>query len=248
MNRKVSLSIAMVAAGLAAAACGSDTGPASDIAQVRVMHARSGAPAIDLLVEGTAVVQGLEFARASAFVDVPAGDAALEIRDAGAPEVLSARTFELTGGMRYTLLYGNAGNERDINIAADTATGIPLSPAPSSVADTAAIPGESKVKLRVIHNASDAPPLDVYLTTADAPLTGNLPLIEPFRYGTGLSPEFPGYVERDPGVYRVYFTLDGTGTVVLDTGPIDMAAGHVRTVVLASTDTTGLGFVVVRER
>jgi len=248
MNRTASLSIAVLAAGLAAAACGSDTGPAAEIAQVRVMHARSGAPPIDLLVEGTAIVQGLEFARASAFVDVPAGEAALEIRGAGAREVLSARTYELTGGMRYTLLYGDAGNEREINIAADTAVGIPLTPPPSSAADTGAIPGESKVKLRVIHNASDAPPLDVYLTTADAPLTGNLPLIEPFRYGTGLSPEFPGYVERDPGTYRVRFTQDGTTTVVLDTGPIEMAAGHVRTVVLSSTDTTGLGFVVVRER
>ena len=103
MNRRVSFSIAVLAAGLAAA-CGSDTGPASDIAQVRVMHARSGAAAIDLLVEGTAVVQGLEFARTSAFVDVPAGDAAMEIRDAGAPEVLSARTYELVGHIPEHLL------------------------------------------------------------------------------------------------------------------------------------------------
>jgi hypothetical protein len=246
MTRTVSTcALALV---LAAAACGSDTGPASDIAQLRVMHVRAGAPAIDLVVEGATLVEDVPFARTSAFVDVPAGESAVEIRQANAPGVLGAHTFELVGGERYTLLYSNSGNTRDISLAPDTATGVPTQPPPTSAADTAAIPGESKVKLRVIHNASDAPPLDVYLTTADAPLEGALPLIEPFRYGTGLSPEFPGYVERDPGVYRVRFTADGTHDVVLDTGPLDMPAGFVRTVVLFSSDTTGLGVGVVRER
>ncbi len=97
------------ALALTLASCGHDTGPAGDIARIRVMHARSGVAAIDLLVEGSTVVQGLEFAHASAFVDVPAGDAALEIRDAAARGVLSARSYELVGGERYTLLYGNAG-------------------------------------------------------------------------------------------------------------------------------------------
>jgi hypothetical protein len=72
--------------------------------------------------------------------------------------------------------------------------------------------------------------------------------VEPFEFGTGLSPEFPGYVERDPGVYRVRFTADGTHEVVMDTGPVDMQAGFVRSVVLFSSDTTGLGLAVVRER
>lgn len=245
---KRTVSSCAVALALASLACGSDTGPASGIAQIRVMHVRSGAPAIDLVVEGTTVVEDVEFARTSAFVDVPAGDAALEIREASEHEVLDARTYELLGGERYTLLYGSSGDSRTITLAADTAVGVPTEPPPSSAADTGAIPGESKVKLRVIHNAPDAPALDVYLTAADAPLAGSFPLLEPFTYGAGLSPEFPGYVERDPGVYRMRFTADGTLNVLLDTGPLDMPAGFVRTVVLASTDTTGLGLVVVRER
>ena len=238
----------VIALALTLASCGQDTGPADDIARIRVMHARSGVAAIDLLVEGTTVVQGLEFAHTSAFVDVPAGDAALEMRDAGARGVLGARSYELVGGERYTLLYGNAGTESDISLAADTAVGVPTEPPPSVVGDTAAIPGATKVKLRVIHNAPDAPPLDVYLTEVDEPLAGAFPLIEPFRYGAGQSPEFPGYVEREPGTYRVRFTVDGTGDVVLDSGPLEMPAGFVRSVILSSTDTTGLGVVVVRER
>lgn len=117
---KRTVSTCAVALAFVSLACGSDTGPASDIAQIRVMHVRAGAPAIDLVVEGSTVVEDLEFSRTSAFVDVPAGDAALEIREASEHGVLDARTYELLGGERYTLLYGSSGDARTITLAADT--------------------------------------------------------------------------------------------------------------------------------
>jgi hypothetical protein len=242
----------ILALTIAVAGCGPDTGPASEIAQLRVMHVRAGAPAIDLVVEGTTVAEAIDFSRISSFADVPAGEAALEIRTAeaasGAGSVLGARTVELAGGQRYTLLYSNSGGTSEITLAADTAIGVPTTPPPSTPADTGAIPGENKIKLRVIHNAADAPPLDMYLTADGAPLEGASPSIEPFRFGQGLSAEFPGYFELDPGVYRVRLTNDGTKNVAMDTGPLAMQAGWVSSVIIFSSDTTGLGLAVVRER
>ena len=229
---------------LAAAGCSSSE-PAN-AAHVRLMHVRDGAPAIDLAVNGETVLQDVSFSEASEFAEVEAGAATVTIRPATGGGPLTTVTTELTPGGRYTLLFGKAGEGNDLRLAADTATGLPLGPPPSQPGDTGAIPGESKIKLRVIHNASDAPPLDVYLSLDDGPLGS--PLVEPFTYGLGLNPEFPGYVERDPGTWRVRFTADGTQDVLLDTGPISMPAGQVRSVILFSTDTTGLGIAVVRER
>ena len=229
---------------LAAAGCSSSE-PAN-AAHVRLMHVRDGAPAIDLAVNGETVLQDVSFSEASEFAEVEAGAATVTIRPATGGGPLTTVATELTPGGRYTLLFGKAGEGNDLRLAADTATGLPLGPPPSQPGDTGAIPGESKIKLRVIHNASDAPPLDVYLSLDDGPLSS--PLVEPFRYGLGLNPEFPGYVERDPGTWRVRFTADGTQDVLLDTGPISMPAGQVRSVILFSTDTTGLGIAVVRER
>lgn len=238
-------SVMLVALALAAGACDSSE-PGNGVASLRLMHARTGAPAVDLLVDGDTVFQGVGFAQASAFAEVPAGSATVDIRS-GDNDFASA-PVNFAPGARYTLLFSNSGGTSDILVAEDTATGVPLEPPPIQPGDTGAIPGESKVKLRVIHNASDAPPLDVYLTLNDEPLDGAIRLIEPFVHGVGLSPEFPGYVERDPGTWRVRFTDDNTLDVVLDTGPISMSAGQVRSVILFSSDTTGMGIAIVRER
>lgn len=229
---------------LLAAACGTNEPDAS--AFVRVMHVRDGAPPMDLLVNGETVLQDVAFSEASEFAEVRPGTATLAMRPVAGGTPLSTTTSELTPGARYTLLFSGAADEGGLRLAPDTAAGVPLTPPPTEPGDTGAIPGESKIKVRVIHNASDAPPLDVYLSL-DGDSFG-FPLVEPFTYGLGLDPEFPGYVERDPGVWRVRFTADGTEDIVLDTGPISMLAGQVRSVILFSADTTGLGIAIVRER
>jgi hypothetical protein len=225
-----------------------DSSEPGDVAQLRLLHARDGAPAIDVTVNGETILEGIAFSEASGFAEVEAGAATVALRPAGGGTALSSAAADLIPGTRYTLLFSNAGGASELRIAPDTATGIPLQPPPTEPGDTGAIPGESKIKIRVIHNAIDAPPLDVYLSLDGAPFTGGFPLVEPFTYGVGLNPEFPGYTERDPGVWRVRFTADGTHDVMLDSGPLSMLAGQVRSVILHSTDTTGLGLAVVRER
>ena len=236
---------ALLATVLLSGACGSGEGP-NDAALLRLMHARTGAPAVNLLANGETVVDGIAFSEASEFAEVAGGTTNLEIRPAGGGAALSTRTTELEPGSRYTLLFSHSGADSELRLVADTATGLPLEPPPTEPGDTGAIPGESKVKLRMIHNASDAPPIDVYLTNYGAALGG--PSIEPFTYGVGLDPAFPGYFERDPGTWQVRFTADGTEEVLADTGPIQMAAGQVRSVILFSSDSAGLGIAIVRER
>lgn len=244
MKHAPSFSALLVAALLTSC----DSSAPGDTAQLRIIHARDGAPAVDVVVNGETLLQDIEFSEASGFAEVTGRSATIDIRPAAGGGTLSTATTALVAGARYTLLFSSAGSDSELRIAADTAAGLPLGPPPTEPSDTAEIPGESKIKIRVIHNAADAPPLDVYLSLDGEPFAGGFPLVEPFTYGVGLNPEFPGYIERDPGVWRVRFTADDTHDIVLDTGPISMSAGQVRSVVLFSSDSTGLGLAVVRER
>ena len=247
MHRSI-VPVCIFSLSIAAGGCGSDNGPGDGIAHLRVIHAMADAPAVDLVVDGRTVAEGVSYTHASAFADVAAGPAAIELRLAGGAGTHALQGGDLEAGERYTLLFGAAALADGLALIADTATGVPTTPPPTSPADTGAIPGESKVKIRVIHNAPTAPPLDLYVTGADGDLAGITPAIEPFRYGVGLAPEFPGYMERDPGVHRIRFTADGTTDVLFDTGPVSMAAGQVRSFILFSSDTAGIGIAVVRER
>lgn len=241
-------SVALVAAlGLGLVACDSGTDPDGDAAEIRLMHAQSGAPAVDLSADGRPIVQGVAYSQTSAFRPVEAGPTQLEL-GAARTALRKVATANLQAGRRYTVLFSAAGDSGGIMVVPDTASGLPVDQPGQEIPDTGAIPGENKVKLRVIHTAQDAPPLDVYLTEADASLEGATRLIEPFVYGQGQSPQFPGYVERDPGEWRVRFTADGTSDVLLDTGPIPLAAGRVSSVIVFSSDSTGLGVAVLRER
>ena len=233
---------------IVAGGCDSYGGPGNGTAEVRFIHAGLGSPPADLVIDDETIAGGISFARVSALADVEAGAAEVEVRSAAGGDVLTSGATTLESGRRYTAIFSRSGDSTAVRIVPDTAQGVPDTPPPPLPSDTGAIPGESKIKLRVIHNAQDAPALDVYLTLDDEPLAGALPLIEPFVYGVGLSPHFPGYVERDPAIWRVRFTADGTHDVLVDTGPIPMAAGQVRSILLIESDTTGLGVANVRER
>jgi len=229
-------------------ACDTSSGPGDGTAEVRFIHAGVGAPPVDLVIDDETIAGGISFSRVSALAQVAAGAVDVEVRSAGDGDVLTSRATALEAGRRYTALFSRSGDSTDLRIVADTAEGVPESAPPPLPSDTGAIPGESKIKIRAIHNAEHAPPVDVYLTLDDEPLAGALPLVEPFTYGVGLSPFFPGYVERDPGIWRVRITADGTHDVLVDTGPMPMAAGQVRSIFLVQSDTTGLGVANVRER
>jgi len=71
------------------------------------------------------------------------------------------------------------------------------------------------------------------------------PVLAPFAYSAGGS--FPGYVERDPGTYRVRFTENGSLSVLADTGPIGLGQGEIVTVLLVELPGGGLGFVPATE-
>ncbi|HEX7122403.1 MAG TPA: DUF4397 domain-containing protein, partial [Gemmatimonadaceae bacterium] len=158
------------------------------------------------------LVNGLAPTGISPYTELAAGDHQVKIGLTGSGGTLLQRQITLDEGKDYSFLVSGSLASPEGMLASDTA-GIPL-------------PG--KVKIRIVHAARNAPPLDVYLTAPGADLSGQGTVVEPFEFGVDTA-NFPGFVERDPGDYEVRFTQDGTTNVVLGTGTFHAAAGQVLT-------------------
>lgn len=197
-------------------ACSDDTGPNENAAGLRLVNGTRHTTDVDLVVDGRTLASGVAFGEASNIVELAPGGHDVRIRT-GAGDLVPASTGTFEAGRLYTLFAAD-GDDETVD--------------PIVTIDTARVPHEGKVKIRVAHLAPQARPLDVYLTEADESLDGATRLIEPFEYTTGLDDEFPGYVERDPGSWRVRFTADDTKDVLVDTGPLDLEAGEVVSVML----------------
>jgi len=223
----------LLAMALALAGCDSRIAaprPRPDHARLRLVHGAPESWALNLVVDGTPIVQGLASTGISPYVQLKAGNHQLAVTLTGSGQLLLQRSVTLDGGKDYSFLV----------------SGSMSSPEGMLASDTAYTPVAGKVKIRVLHAARTAPPLDVYLTPPGADLATATKLIEPFEFGVDTT-EFPGFVERDPGTWDVRFTEDGTLNVVLDTGPFNTVGGELITVILSSSDTSGLVAYVINE-
>jgi|SwirhisoilCB2_FD_contig_121_219335_length_1471_multi_7_in_0_out_0_1 uncharacterized protein DUF4397 len=87
---------------------------AAGMARAQIVHASVDTPAVDVAVVGTdKMVQGLQYSRRSAEVDVPAGTYDLEVRQAGTTTVLATVPgVNLEAGKVYELvLMGEPGSD-----------------------------------------------------------------------------------------------------------------------------------------
>lgn len=203
----------------------------TETAKLRLVHGGSENVALNLKVDGQVVVQNLAATAISQFATVRAGSRSVEVTVSGTGQTLITRDVTLEAGKEYSLLI----------------SGTLSAPEDRFASDTAYIPLPGKVKIRVLHAAPNAPPLDVYLTAPGADLATSFKLVEPFAYNLADTAMFPGFAERDPGTWQVRFTDDNTTNVVLDTGPFETVAGQIITVILSDNNVGGIVARIVDE-
>ena len=186
--------------------------PASaQTARVRVVHASSDAPAVDILVDGNLAFQNLKFRDYTDYTPVPAGMRMLAINVAGTTTTALQLPFTLADGVSYTFYaFGKLGNF--------TLTMI-------GTGDDPVAPGAGMTKVRVVHGASTAPAVDVFVTAPFAALP-NAPLLTgvPFTAASG-------YLTVPAGDYQARVAPAGTKTVVIDSRRVRLMGGAVRTIV-----------------
>jgi hypothetical protein len=195
---------------------------ASAQSRVRVVHASSDAPAVDILVDGNVAFQGLSFKDYTNYTPVPAGMRMISINVAGTTTTAIRQSFNLVDGVSYTFYaFGRLANG-NLHIL--------------GTGDDPIAPEGNNTKVRVIHGASTAPTVDIFVTAPFAALPAS-PLLTgvPFTVASG-------YLTVPAGDYQARVVPAGTRTVAIDSKRLRLSMGTVRTVVAIDPSTTGGSF------
>ncbi len=144
--------ITLTGGALAALACGGEVAEQEGTAEVRVVHAAAGAPAVDVYLAGEEepVVADLAYGEASGFAELPAGDLTFEIRPAGAhagsEPIYSTGPVAVHAGSRVDAI---AAGRLDSTATDDSFRVLTLVEQPGEAGDGALV--------RIVHAGADAP-------------------------------------------------------------------------------------------
>lgn len=199
---------AVVMFGLAVGSAGR-VAAQSDEANVRVIHASPDAPAVDIWVNGSVAIEGLEFGDATDWIALPAGsyDVAVAPAGADAADAVIEATLDLEGGVNYNV--AAVGFLADISATVFT----------TDTADLA----EGQARVQVVHASPDAPAVDI--AVAGGPV-----LVADLSF-----PNASGSLDVDSGTYDLEVRPAGTEDVALDLPGVALDAGTVYDILAIGT-------------
>jgi hypothetical protein len=133
-----------------------ETATPSGTANVRVAHLSPNAPDVDVLVDGSAALEGVSFGAVSQYLEVPAGDRQVEITAAGDPDAsVFSGTVPVEADTDYTVAAaGEVGDDADRPFE------------PLVLADDNSAPGGETARVRLVHASPDAPGVDVTVASS----------------------------------------------------------------------------------
>lgn len=176
-------------------------------ATLRVVHASSDAPDVNVLIGGYPAITGLSYGQSSE--NFPLGPNTYNVAvqailpGTATPNVIGPLDLTLAEATNYKVF------------AVGSVAGSTLEPlvVTSDVKALAA----GNVRLQVVHAASAAPTVDIHVTAPNDPLGSALATLD-----------FKGFTQAldvPAGDYRVRITLPGQSTVVFDSGTLSLAGG-----------------------
>jgi len=178
-----------------------DAPPTIEIAdrrgQVRVVHASPDAPAVDVLVDGAAVLSSVPFNAVSSYLTLDAGTYNVKVNAAGTATTVIDAPVPVAASKAISVI----------------ATGFLATIAPWVLDDDLAPPPPGQAKLRVVHASPDAPAVDVFANGNR--VVANLA----FRNATA-------YLVVPAGAYAIEVRIANAATAVLAAN-VDLAAGSV---------------------
>ncbi|WP_152207318.1 DUF4397 domain-containing protein [Marinobacter changyiensis] len=191
---------------------------------LKAVHNAFDAGLVDIEVAGTVVASGVQFTEGfpglglGAYAAIPANEEVdVSIISGGTPVI--TETVNRANGSAVTALASGSATATSLELIAFDDNNRPLATA---------------AKLRVIHGASAAPNVDVYLVPADANGIGNAsPVLSDVPYRAS-----SGYLELPTGEYDVYVTAAGASNPVIDVQDIALKAGGVYTALARDADGT----------
>ncbi|MFO7528576.1 MAG: DUF4397 domain-containing protein [Marinobacter sp.] len=210
MNTKFALPLVAASSVFLAGCFDGDSDPAKT--SVRVIHASSDAPAVNVRVNNETVVSGADYKQA-AVLTPNAGMASIAV-DGILPGGDTVTVIDADASLRFDTRYDviAVGKVGDGTIE------------PLILTDDGSRDNSDSVRLRVAHLSRDAQnavggPVEVYLTAAGDPLPEEASFSFSFK-------ESVGPIEVPAGDYQVRVAIPGNSpTVVYDSGTLPLAAG-----------------------
>lgn len=188
-------------------------------ARIRVVHASPDAPAVDVLVNGAKVLEGVPFLGYSDYLSVPVGRYDIRVNVSGTENTVLRANPELSAGNDFTAIaVGKVANLELLLIA-----------------DNNIEPAAGTVRIRAIHAAPSAPTVDIYATAPYGVLSAAALAGVPFK-------AVSDYLEVPAGTYQARVAVAGTKTVAIDSGRLALGAGQVRTVIAVDAKGGGSPF------
>ena len=203
---------ALAATALMVISCGSSSDSSANMASVRVLHAVSDAPRVNVYLDDELVLNDVDFRAGSGYLPIMSGayDVRVEaIVPGGNIDVITIDDFDFSAGSASTLVA--TGDVSEASIA----------PLPIAEPTEAIAPGN--IRLRVTHASPEAPPVYLAITTPDLPID-QAALLGPFSYQ-----QTTDALEVPAGNYQVRVTASGQplvdDDVLFDTGELPLAEG-----------------------
>lgn len=191
---------------------------------VRVHHTSSDAPNVNVNVNGTATLENVAYQQSSAVLELDEGTYEVSV-DGILPgdelvTVIGPVDLALAADTRYEVFAVG-------NVADDTLDALVVENPVTAIAD-------GNIRAQVVHAASAAPAVDIYVTAPEAVLADEQ-AVATLAFG-----EFSGQLDVPAGDYQIRVTLAGdVDTVVYDTGTLTLAAGS--DLVIAAVNNTAAG-------
>ena len=187
-----------------------DLGLLLNQASVRVLHASPDAPNVDVLVDDQVVLSNVSYKQASEFLSVFAGTRNIKVNAAGTSTTVIDANLNLAFQSFTTVIATNFLDQIE----------------PLVLSDENTPPSGNILKIRVVHSAPSAPPVDVYVTAPGADINAATPTLSDVAF-LG----FSDFLEIPEDDYQIRVTAAGSKDPVFDSGTVTLEAGSIFTAV-----------------
>jgi hypothetical protein len=231
-SRFVKSCVGCLGLGMFLAMFGCGGGGTGDTAQIRVLQASPNTSVVNVLVDGNSESTNLLYGANTDYISVKPGSRHVQVQTAGSNTSIVDQTLSLPkGGATTIIVTGLAPNISPLVLTDDNST------TPSSTA-----------LVRLVNVAPSMGPADVYVVASGASLTPGSPTVSALGFGEASdyqSITLPTGTTNQS--YSIFFTQAGTTLAYLNTGPISLTSGQIRTVVAINSLSGGFNAVTLAD-
>ena len=208
---KRTLVLFLLAAAALSAACSDDGNTAPEgQGRLRIVHVSPDAPNLDVVLDGDTVASDIAYLGSSDYLELSAAGHVMQISETNTSTTLIDQDVTVADGVDYTVIVGNTLNDIEALV----------------LTDNNGTPPAGTIRVRAVHGAPAAGPVDIYVTDPGTDLTLTSPAASNVAFGQVLP-----YVQTNAGTYQVRVTPTGTKDVIIDSGALTLENGQVRTVI-----------------